>query len=56
MSTSYGKNEFKISEIDSDKAKKFFVMLGEVVAMIVSLFKVFDSKNDKKTDNTNSNN
>lgn len=52
----FGKSEFKISDLDKDKVKMFFTMLGEVAGMIIGLFSIFkkNEKNEKKdTDNNN---
>lgn len=51
-------NTLKFSELDKDKAKLFFDMLGDVVAMIISILNIFkkDNNNAKKVENTINNN
>lgn len=43
-------SNFKLSDLDKEKCKMFFTMLGEVVAMFIGLFSIF-----KKTENNDEN-
>lgn len=44
------KNNFKISDLDKEKCKMFFTMLGEVIAMFIGLFSIF-KKNETNEEN-----
>ena len=51
-------SNIKISDIDKDKAKLFFDMLGDVVAMIISILNIFNPKKNasKETNSAGINN